>query len=217
MLDKKIFFDSIRPHINLTTQNVVGFEKILDYGEKRQTPLNQFAYVLPTSFWESGQTMHPVKEAFWLSEEWRRNNLRYYPWYGRGLVQTTWERNYAVLTERIRVDFLTDPDLLLEWEYALPALFIGMEEGLYTGKSLDDYIDDLDEPDDEDLREFVNARRIVNGTDRQFEIGRLALVFEHGLRAAGYAVPEDDKQKLSELWRLTCKDGNLTFAPILRQ
>ena len=202
-MDRKVFYDAIRPHVNLTTQNVAGTEKVLDYAEARGTETNDLAYISATSWWETAQTMHPVKEAFWNSEDWRRKNLRYYPWYGRGLIQTTWEDNYRRMGSRIGVDLTENPDLLLEWKYALPALFIGMAEGLYTGKSLDDYIDGKDENDKEDLREFANARRIVNGTDRQVEIAKIALNFEHALRAAEYkprpgavpVVPDDLKPK----------------------
>ena len=52
------------------------------------------AYVLATAYHETAHTMKPVREAFWLSEGWRRDNLRYYPWYGRGYAQLTWRRNY---------------------------------------------------------------------------------------------------------------------------
>ena len=41
---------------------------------------NQLAYLLATAFWETARTMQPVDEAFWLSEAWRKKNLRY----GRG-------------------------------------------------------------------------------------------------------------------------------------
>ena len=44
---------------------------------------NQAAYVLATAYWETNRTMKPVEEAYWLSEEWRRKNLRYYPWHGQ--------------------------------------------------------------------------------------------------------------------------------------
>lgn len=185
-MDRKAFYDLIRPHVNLTTQNVSGMDKVLDYGAARRTPLNRFAYVIATAWWESAQTMWPVKEAYWLSEDWRRRNLRYYPWYGRGLIQTTWEENYRKMGNAVGVNLIGNPDKLLEWSVALPALFIGMEQGLYTGKALNDYIDLVDESDAEDLREFANARRIVNGTDKQVTIGKLALHFEHALRGAGY-------------------------------
>lgn len=186
-MNRKAFYDAIRGSINLTTENVSGFEKVLPYMEARATPINDGAYALATGFWETAQTMQPVKEAYWLSESWRRKNLRYFPWYGRGLIQTTWEDNYRRMGQEIGVDLIANPDLLLQWDYALPAMFVGMEKGLYTGKSFDDYIDDLDESDEEDLREYVAARRIVNGTDKAQAIGKLALTFERGLKAAGYA------------------------------
>lgn len=185
-MDKTKFYDSIRGKVNLTTQNVIGFDKVLDYAILRKTPLNKLSYILSTSFWESAQTMHPVKEAYWLSEKWRKDNLRYYPWYGRGLIQTTWETNYKKMSEFVGTDLTKNPDLLLEFKYALPALFIGMEKGIYTGKDLDDYIDNIDESDELDFIEYKNARRIVNGTDKAETIAKLSLVFEKGLKDAMY-------------------------------
>lgn len=189
-MDRKVFFDGIRSRVQLTDPNVAGFERILSYAEERGTRLDDLAYILPTGYIETANTMQPVREAFWLNEAWRKKNLRYWPWYGRGLIQTTWEQNYRKIAVAMGLPedtFIKNPDLLLEWEYALPAMFVGMEQGLYTGKKLSDYIDGIDESDAEDLREFSNARRIVNGTDRAVEIGKLALVFEKALRLSGYA------------------------------
>lgn len=42
----------------------------------------QIAYVLATVFHETGHTWKPVKEAYWFSEAWRKQNLRYFPYYG---------------------------------------------------------------------------------------------------------------------------------------
>ena len=67
--------------------------------------------------------------------------------------------------------------------YSVKIIFDGMENGWFTTKKLDDYIDDIDEPDSEDLREFSNARRIVNGTDKASTIGKLALSFEKAIKA----------------------------------
>jgi hypothetical protein len=186
------FYAALRPHLNLTTENVMGMEKVLAFGRARGSQLGDMAYILATAWWETAQTMQPVIEAYWLSEDWRRKNLRYYPWHGRGLIQTTWERNYQVMGNLIGVDLIANPDLLLEWEYALPALFVGMEQGVYTGKKLSDYIDNIDEDDREDLREFANARRIVNGTDKQIAIGELALKFEAALKAVNWSAGPSD-------------------------
>lgn len=188
-MDKKVFYDVIRPEVNLTTQNVLGMDKLLDYLEEVQPNLQQAAYEIATAWWETAQTMHPVREAYWLSETWRKNNLRYYPYYGRGLIQTTWKDNYRRLARLMNMPentFVNKPDLLLEWKYALPALHHGMESGLYTGKDLDDYIDEFNESDEEDLREYKNARRIVNGTDKDDEIADLALLFEVALEASNF-------------------------------
>jgi putative chitinase len=61
----------------------------------------------------------------------------------------------------------------------------GMDEGWFTGRTLDQYIDDADEADSEDLREYINARPIINGKDKAEQIGLIAVKFEAALKAAG--------------------------------
>jgi predicted chitinase len=191
--DKSKFFDAIRDNIKLTTENVQGFDKVLDFGYARNSPRNHLAYIIATAYWESATTMQPVVEANWLSENWRKKNLRYYPWHGRGLIQTTWKDNYIKIGNLIGKDLTKNPDLLLKWEYALPALFVGMEDGLYTGKDLEDYIDLKDESDTEDFEEYKNARRIVNGTDKASKIATIAIQVEQGLTNAGYPIIPSQK------------------------
>jgi hypothetical protein len=43
----------------------------------------------------------PVREAYWMSEEWRRLNLWYYPHYGRGPIQCSLEGNYDAFSRLI--------------------------------------------------------------------------------------------------------------------
>jgi hypothetical protein len=189
-MNRKKFYDTLRARgLNLTTQNVEGMEKLLDYAAGRVISIQWLAYIIATAWWESAQTMHPVKEAYWKSEAWRKANLRYYPWYGRGLVQTTWEDNYrriAIAMGLPQDTFIKNPDFLLMFEYALPALFVGMLEGIYTGKDVRDYIDDKDESDAEDYAEYRNARRVVNAMDKADAIAKLAITFEKGLQAGGF-------------------------------
>jgi|GEM_PF-6274851 len=185
-MNRAAFYDAIRADINLTTRNVVGFEKHLDYVEAHAIALDKASYALATSSWETALTLHPVRE--YGSETYLRSK-KYWPHVGMGLIQVTWRDNYIKAARLLGLPdtfFLDDPKRLLEWRYALPLLFKGMETGLYTGRKLDDYLDGVDESDAEDLREFSNARRIVNGTDKAVTIGKRALVFERGLKAAGY-------------------------------
>ncbi|MCK5934508.1 MAG: hypothetical protein KAG89_20335 [Fulvimarina manganoxydans] len=188
-MDRKRFYDVARQGIGALTQaNVDGFERYLNEAWRRNTALDRLAYILATVFWETGRTMQPVREAFHLGSraDAYRKRLRYYPWYGRGDIQLTWEGNYRKAGDAIGVDLIANPDAALDPENAVKIAFEGMEQGWFTGKELEDYLDGVDEDDQEDLREFASARRVVNGTDKQIDIGKLALTFEAALRAAGY-------------------------------
>jgi len=189
-MNRKAFYNALRPKFGVLTQaNVVGFEHVLDEAQGRRTPIHDLAYILATAWWESGKTMQPVREAYWLSEAWRKKNLRYYPFYGRGLVQITWLENYQKASNLYGVDLVSNPDKAMDPKLSVRILFDGMKDGWFTSKALDDYIDGIDEAADEDLREYINARRIVNGTDKDSEIGNIALTFEGALQAAQY-IPE---------------------------
>jgi hypothetical protein len=142
---------------------------------------NQAAYVLATAYWESGRTMAPVKEAFWLSESWREKNLRYYPWYGRGFVQLTWERNYIKAGKELGLDLTTDPDVVMEPDVSVQILVIGSREGWFTGKRLDDYITLK-------ASNYRGARRVINGTDKAAAIAEIAREYEETLVMDGYGV-----------------------------
>lgn len=149
--------------------------------QKRGLLRNQAAYVLATAFWETARTMEPVREAFWLSEDWRKKNLRYYPWYGRGFVQITWEANYVRMGNRLNVDLTSDPDVVMDPAMSAQILVIGMVEGLFTGKKLADYIT-------LQASNYRGARRIVNGTDKAGPIAEIAKEYEDALVRQGYGV-----------------------------
>lgn len=160
----------------------VGDTRLIIEECKRQGLLrNEAAYVLATTKWETNSTMKPVKEAYWLSDDWRKRNLRYYPWYGRGYVQITWEDNYKRLGKRLDLNLTTDPDVVMEPEIAVKILVIGMKEGLFTGKKLGDYFS-LKHSD------YLGARRIINGTDKAHSIATIAEDYNKLLLADGYGV-----------------------------
>jgi len=127
----------------------------------------QQAYVLATVEHETAGTWLPVREAYWHDDAWRKRNFRYYPFYGRGYVQLTWRRNYEVYSKLIGVDLVAAPDLAMEPSAATFILVHGFKNGTFTGKKIEDYIN-------EERRDFVRARRCVNGNDRARRIATLA-------------------------------------------
>lgn len=130
----------------------------------------QIAYVLATVQWETAQTFKPVREAFWLSEDWRKNNLRYYPYYGRGYVQLTWKNNYQKYSQILGVDLVNNPDLAMDPNIALFVLVHGFKTGTFTGRKITDYIT-------KSQTDFINARRCINDSDHAHDIARLAEKF----------------------------------------
>ncbi len=180
MIDKPKFYAAIRPFFDgfpgeKGKGQIAGIDAVLDEADKRQTPVRWLAYMLATDFHETAATMQPVREAFWLSEAWRKAHLRYYPYYGRGLVQLTWVNNYAKAGEAVGVDLVNSPDMALELPIAVTIMFDGMEEGWFTGKKLADY---------DRVGTYVPMRHIINGNDRAQLIADYADRFEAALRGA---------------------------------
>jgi hypothetical protein len=127
----------------------------------------QIAYVIATAQWETAHTFEPVREAFWLSESWRRNNLRYYPYYGRGYVQLTWKRNYEKYGDILDLDLVGNPDLVMEPQTSLFVLVHGFTVGTFTGRKIEDFIF-------AEATDFRNARKCINDNDKWAEIKTLA-------------------------------------------
>ena len=128
----------------------------------------QIAYVLATVEWETNHTWQPVREAYWLSEAWRKKHLRYYPYYGRGFCQITWKENYEKFGKLLGIDLVVHPDLALFPKYAAFILVHGMKHGTFTGKALNDYVSS------EGNFDFVTARHIINGSDKAHTIASIA-------------------------------------------
>ncbi|MGV3553390.1 D-Ala-D-Ala carboxypeptidase family metallohydrolase [Rhizobium sp.] len=176
----------------LNASQTKGFEIIVTEGTARGVQINRLAYILATAWWETANTMEPVKEAFFVSndeakaEAWRKKNLKYYPYYGRGYAQLTHDYNYKKAKEKYGVDFVKKPELALDTKYAVQIIFDGMLEGWFTGKALDDYIDLINEGGNADLDEYIKARKVVNGTNKAKEIADIAVIMEAALEDAGY-------------------------------
>jgi len=208
------FYEVVRAKYGpLNQKQVDGFNLILNEAEKRKTRWDNLAYILATVWHETAFTMQPIKE--YGGEKYLKSK-KYYPYYGRGYVQLTWDYNYKKAGDYFKMDFVKNPDLVMNPIYAIPILFVGMEEGWFTTKKMNDYLDGVDEDDKEDLREFSNARRVVNGTDKQVEIGQHALVFERALKAAGYALESSTKPVQGSKEDQPTQDKENIFIVLLR-
>jgi hypothetical protein len=133
------------------------------------------AYMYATAFHETNRTMQPVREAYWLSEDWRRQHLRYYPFYGRGYVQLTWRGKYAQGSKVVGADLVANPDLALRPDYAALIMQNGMSDGWFrqdrAGRphNLARYFGQgVDDP--------VGARNIINGPEWKAVGGKSVLL-----------------------------------------
>jgi predicted chitinase len=130
----------------------------------------QIAYILATVEHETGDTFKPVSEAYWLKnhEDWlKHNHPEYYPYYGRGFVQLTWDYNYKKYSKILGIDLVNHPEKALEPNIALSILVDGFKNGGFSGKKIEDYIN-------ENKSDFINARRCINGVDKATHIADLA-------------------------------------------
>ena len=107
--------------------------------------------------------------------------------YGRGFVQLTWRTNYIRADQELRLGghLSGDYDVALIPAIASDILVHGMAEGWFTGKKLSDYLPSVGLADRTD---FVDARRVINGSDRADMIAGFALAFQSALKGGGWAV-----------------------------
>lgn len=146
----------------------------------------RLAYVLATTFHETDFTMQPIEEvghggahAYGV-----RDPVTGQRYYGRGYVQLTWRRNYALMSSVVGRDLVHRPELALDPAIAAEILIYGMERGSFTGKKFADFFT----PEKAD---WFNARRIINGLDKAAAIEGYAKAFYAALRKAS-AEPTDD-------------------------
>lgn len=181
-IDRKKFYDTFRVqfHRRLTQKQVDGYNAILDYWEALAlTDLRWLAYVLATAYHETGRTIEPVREGFGKTDErsikavtrlYERGRIQTNyaeikpngnSYFGRGLVQLTWDSNYKRMGEALGMgmQLYDNPSLVLDLEISVKILFKGMIEGLFTGRSLEDYFNPTE-------TDWVGARKIVNGRDK---------------------------------------------------
>lgn len=189
-MNRKAFFDAVRADPfggTLSQSQVSGIGAILDEAERRKMgDLRHVAYCLATTFHETARTMQPITE---------RGDRRYFDRYegradlgntqsgdgylyrGRGFVQLTGRANYARAKAETGADLVANPDRALEPALAADIMFAGMTAGWFTGRKLADYFH-------EGVADWLNARRIINGTDKAQTIANYGKAFYAALLAA---------------------------------
>lgn len=177
LANPKGFFDVMRAKVFdgwLSSSQVAGINALIAAAPDAW-PKSWVAAYLAEPVWETNHSMQCVREAYWLSEEWRKAHLRYFPFYGRGFDQMTWERNYAFFAKLFGVDCVNNPDLALDPMFSAKRLVYGMENGTYTGKKLADFL-----PADGSIPTVAGesalywCREVINGVDKAAPIASIA-------------------------------------------
>ena len=201
MILTKKGFDILRQGLGKLTQNQVDEINFIvsEFDKDKSVSYPQAAYMLATAWHETATRMLPIEEYGKGKNRtygaWYRNSIgalysfidgsrrsaylhNDYPYlyYGRGYVQLTWYFNYESASKKIGVDFLNNPDLVMNKNHAVKIMVQGMKDGWFTGKKLSDYIN-------QSQKDYVGARRIINGTDKDKLISGYAETFEKALRS----------------------------------
>lgn len=176
----RFYLDQVSPH--------AGIRQLLEMiaVDDRWECVEQIAYFLATVEHETARQYKPITEygqpAYFakyapgtklgkdLGNTQKGDGVRYK---GRGFVQLTGRANYAKLGKRLfpkDPNCLVDqPDLATHFDVAYQIAVVGMFEGSFTGRAFKHYIN----PPPGRIN-FIEARRIINGTDKAYLIADYA-------------------------------------------
>lgn len=180
----------------LETCNKFNFGTKINPDFEAKNPL-YIGYIMATAYHETAHTMYPISEygkgltrpygkilsnSKGVKYGYRNSKKQAYlfseypfTYYGRGLVQLTWLDNYITMSGPTGIDLAKDPEKANDPQYASIILIYGMMKGSFTGVGLPRYIKYGYS------NEFINARRIVNGTDAQHKIAGYVDMFIENL------------------------------------
>jgi len=171
MINKVAFQNRLKTYGLFTSvkqSQIDGMNAIIDEWDKSGDGDNRkLAYVLATTYHETAQRMQPIEE-FGKGKGKRYGKKIKYDgtpyttpdklYYGRDFCQTTFYDNYEKFGKLLNVDLLNNPELIATLPIASKVIIIGMMKGLFTGVSLKKYFANEADP--------INARKIINGTDK---------------------------------------------------
>lgn len=184
------FFTALRPFFggSIGAGQVAGMIAKLTAFDAAGSPLAHVAYGLATSWWETGRTMQPAREAgHGAGQQYGKPGAHggQIP-YGRGDVQLTWDTGYERADRELGLHgaLLADFDLALRPDISAQIMVRGMGEGWFTGRRFADY---LPASGPASLPAMTAARAIINGRDRAAEIAVAAQHFQAALAAGGWS------------------------------
>jgi uncharacterized protein YraI len=190
-IDRQKFFAAYAAAFGAITkpERRAGLDALLGAaeGDPQITDLRWLAYMLATVKHECADRWLPI-------EEFGKGQGRPYgkpvtvtdpatgkqftnAYYGRGYVQLTWVDNYRAFGSKLNNRLLYEPQLALDDVVAYKIMSLGMRQGSFTGVGLSKYIN-------AGKCDYVNARRIINGTDQAQTIAGYATKLEAILRAS---------------------------------
>lgn len=169
------------PESGLNVRQKGGIAALLAFlaADGKVQDLRWAAYMLATVKHECAGTWQPI-------EENDKGKGRPYgkadpktgkTYYGRGYVQLTWKDNYDQMGRVIGINLVSLPQLALDQATAYAIMSVGMRQGMFTGVGLSRYIHG-------DTCDYVNARRIINGTDCAEKVAGYAATIERLLKEA---------------------------------
>jgi hypothetical protein len=200
VIDRQIFFERIKKNYtsdgrsypalfkSMTQSQVDGLNALLQaFENERVSDERWIAYMLATAYHETAYTMQPI-------EEYGKGKGRAYgkpdpktgkTYYGRGYVQLTWVYNYEKAQSELKEPLVMRPEMALRPDIAAAIMIHGMREGWFTGRKLADYIGKQ--------TDYVGARKIINGTDKDRQIAAYAEGFDQAITPA--KAPPAEKPK----------------------
>ncbi len=110
--------------------------------------LRCLAYILATADFETDRSFRPIEEKskgkgerYGMME--KLNGTGYSSpiqlFYRRGIIPLIWYDNYKHIANRLKVDILNQPQLVLDQDISIQILVDGMMQGWFTGQKLEDY------------------------------------------------------------------------------
>jgi hypothetical protein len=204
MIDRDTFFNGVRASLfggKLSQSQVDGMNYLLDVWEdyfEKPNPRDGnrwLSYCMATVFHETGKKMVPVPEVgkgkgYAYGKPSGPYNQIYY---GRGHVQLTWEDNYKKGQDQLKDNYGVDvpiwpqADLMLKDQASALILYDGMTNGWFTGVGLSKYFNST-------VEDPVNARRVVNGTDKALTIAGYYQKFKAAIVTAPEPAPSPEPQ-----------------------